>query len=111
MVWEDGTLRHKFGWHTDAQSQEYEDFLAQYLTALTDFLKEQGLQDKVFFHISDEPEEDILEDYKKAREMVLPYIQGFHTIDALSDIGFCEKGLVDLFAPGTNCMEPFLERG
>ena len=36
---------------------------------------------------------------------------GFHTIDALSDVGFCEKGLVDLFAPGTNCMEPFLERG
>lgn len=111
MVWEDGTLRHKFGWHTDAQSPEYADFLAQYLTALTDFLKEQGLQDKVFFHISDEPGEEILENYKKAREMVLPYIQGFHTIDALSDIGFCEKGLVDLFAPGTNCMEPFLERG
>lgn len=111
MVWEDGTLRHKFGWHTDAQSPEYADFLAQYLTALTDFLKEQGLQDKVFFHISDEPGEEILEDYKKAREMVLPYIQGFHTIDALSDVGFCEKGLVDLFAPGTNCMEPFLERG
>ena len=111
MVWEDGTLRHKFGWHTDAQSPEYADFLAQYLTALTDFLKEQGLQDNVFFHISDEPGEEILEDYKKAREMVLPYIQGFHTIDALSDVGFCEKGLVDLFAPGTNCMEPFLERG
>ena len=55
MVWEDGTLHHKFGWHTDAQSPEYADFLAQYLTALTDFLKEQGLQDKVFFHISDEP--------------------------------------------------------
>ena len=111
MVWEDGTLHHKFGWHTDAQSPEYADFLAQYLTALTDFLKEQGLQDKVFFHISDEPGEEILEDYKKAREMVLPYIQGFHTIDALSDVGFCEKGLVDLFAPGTDCMEPFLERG
>ena len=75
MVWEDGTLHHKFGWHTDAQSPEYADFLAQYLTALTDFLKEQGLQDKVFFHISDEPGEEILEDYKKAREMVLPYIQ------------------------------------
>ena len=49
MVWEDGTLRHKFGWHTDAQSPEYADFLAQYLTALTDFLKEQGLQDNVVF--------------------------------------------------------------
>ena len=55
MVWEDGTLRHKFGWHTDAQSPEYADFLAQYLTALTDFLKEQGLQDQSLFHISDEP--------------------------------------------------------
>lgn len=110
MAWENGEYRRIFGWETDADSGEYVEFLAQYLTALTGFLKEEGLQERTFFHISDEPEQRDLESYQKARETVLPYIEGFQTIDALSDPLFYEKGLVELFAPANDHIEPFLER-
>ena len=110
MAWENGEYRRIFGWETSADGEEYAGFLAQYLTALTGFLKEEGLQDRTFFHISDEPSENDLESYKKARELVLPYIKGFQTIDALSDPLFYERGLVELFAPANDHIEPFLEK-
>ena len=110
MAWENGEYRRIFGWETAADGEEYAGFLAQYLTALTGFLKEEGLQDRTFFHISDEPSENDLESYEKARELVLPYIKGFQTIDALSDPLFYERGLVELFAPANDHIEPFLEK-
>lgn len=110
MAWENGEYRRIFGWETSADEADYVEFLAQYLTALTGFLKEEGLQDKTFFHISDEPSQNDLEYYQKAREIVLPYIKGFQTVDALSDLLFYEKGLVELFAPANDHIEPFLEK-
>lgn len=110
MAWENGEYRRIFGWETDAEGAEYAEFLAQYLTALTGFLKKEGLQERTFFHISDEPDQRDLESYKKARETVLPYIEGFKTIDALSDPLFYERGLVELFAPANDHIEPFLEK-
>lgn len=110
MAWENGEYRRIFGWETAADGEEYAEFLACYLPALTGFLKEEGLQDRTFFHISDEPEQKDLESYKKAREIVLPYLEGFRTIDALTDPLFYEQGLVDLFAPSNNRIEPFLEK-
>ena len=45
MAWENGEYRRIFGWETSADGADYVEFLAQYLTALTGFLKEEGLQD------------------------------------------------------------------
>lgn len=42
IVRENGEDKKLFGWHTDAASDEYKDFLHAYLTALKDFIKENG---------------------------------------------------------------------
>ena len=92
VVNEDGEDKKLFGWHVDAHGDMYKNFLSQYLPALTAHLKDLGIADKCYFHISDEPsaEEDKpdLENYRKAREFVTPYLKDFKIMDALSSIDF-----------------------
>ncbi len=99
-----------FGWHVKADSAEYRDFLAQFLPALTAFLKAEGVAEQTYFHISDEPNfEKHFESYRTACEIATPYLQGFHRMDALSNYEFYETGLVETPVPGSNHMAPFLE--
>lgn len=107
---ENGARVRCFGWDTPAASKEYKDFLAQLLPALTAFLKRAGLEGRVIFHISDEPEDKHLEAYREAREAVLPYLDGFPLYDALSDTAYFDKGLVDHPIAATNHIEGFLQR-
>lgn len=109
-VIENGARVRAFGWDTPADSKEYKDFLAQMLPALTAYLKRAGLEGKVIFHVSDEPEDKHLEAYKSARESVLPYLDGFPLYDALSDPAYFDKGLVDHPIAATNHIEAFLQR-
>ena len=66
--------RRIFGWDTPAAAGAYGAFLGQMLPALTRFFREQGLEGKVFFHLSDEPGEEHLDDYRRAKELVKPYL-------------------------------------
>lgn len=109
-VVENGSTLRLFGWDTPASSPAYREFLAQFLPALTGYFRRTGLEGKVVFHISDEPEEKDLEAYKKARESVLPYLDGFPLYDALSDTAFFDKGLVSNPIAATNHIEGFLQR-
>lgn len=104
----DGEVRRIFGWDTPAASPEYADFLRQYLTALTAHLREIGVADKCWFHISDEPRPEMLEDYNRAKAIVAPYLEGFAIRDALSDFEFYQKGVVRTPIVATNHIEPFL---
>ena len=72
-------------------------------------MSEKNLLDKTFFHISDEPREEHIEEYEKARLSVLPYLKDCKIIDALSDYKFYEKGLVDIPVCAINHIEPFIE--
>lgn len=83
-----------FGWETDAASKEYGDFLKQYLTALIRFLKDKDLESKIFFHISDEPKDTMMEDYKKATAQVREILKPYNSGDALSHYCFYEDGTV-----------------
>ena len=47
--------RRCFGWETDADSDEYIDFLTQLAAALVPFLERQGVKDRCYLHVSDEP--------------------------------------------------------
>ncbi len=104
-----GKKEKKFGWHTDADDSEYIKFLGAFLPELTKYLKEKGVSENTYFHISDEPVNAHLKSYKKAFEIVSPYIKGFKRLDALSDVDFYKKGLVEVPVPGTNHIEPFLK--
>ena len=72
-----------FGWHTPAVG-EYTKFLESFLPQLTAKLREWGIADATYFHISDEPREEHLESYKAAKESLGNMLDGFHTFDALS---------------------------
>lgn len=107
---EGGVRRRLFGWDTPAASPAYQGFLAQMLPALTGHLREMGLEGRVVFHISDEPEEKDLPSYQAAREAALPYLGGFPLYDALSDTAFYDRGLVDHPIAATNHISGFLQR-
>ena len=105
----DGEVRRIFGWNTPSDSPEYAAFLAQYLTALTAHLRKAGIAEKCWFHISDEPRAEMLEDYNRAKATVAPYLAGFPIRDALSDLEFYRQGVVQTPIVATNHIEPFLE--
>ncbi len=109
----DGKEEKLFGWHTAAQGEAYRTFLAAFLPKLTDRLEKMGIAQQCYFHISDEPSlkrEHDFENYKAAKEFLAPYLQGFKMVDALSNIEFYDKGLIDTPICATNHIEPFMER-
>lgn len=109
-IWitEDGEEKLLFGWHVPAKSQEYRDFLTQFLPALIDWLKKEGIKDRCWFHISDEPHAEHIENYQYARDLIVPLIDGCTTMDALSDYDFYERGLVQIPVTKNDRIEPFL---
>ncbi|MCU6712637.1 DUF4091 domain-containing protein [Paenibacillus sp. J5C_2022] len=104
-----GSEQRIFGWETDAAGEEYAGFLNQFLPQLVTFIKDRGLQDAVYFHVSDEPHIDHLEQYKRASELLRRHLDGFKFIDALSDYSFYEHGLVEIPVPSNDHIDPFLE--
>ncbi|NOU75469.1 DUF4091 domain-containing protein [Paenibacillus sp. LMG 31458] len=111
MAMEQGEWKQIFGWETDASGEAYRLFLTQMLPSLTKWIHENGIAEKSFFHISDEPTIDHLESYGNASRMVREYLNDFPIIDALSDYDFYEKGLVKNPVPANDHMESFLENG
>lgn len=108
MAVKDGKYQQIFGWDTDSAKEEYRDFLHQFFTALKQELKELGIEDRAYFHISDEPEKAHMESFRKAWESVAEDLEGFQVIDALSDYGFYREGLVRQPVCAVNHMEPFM---
>ena len=107
----DGQETRVFGWETDAVSPEYADFLAAYIPALRAFFASRGLEDRVLWHISDEPNDSCLESYRAARQQVAGLLSGCKVMDALSSFAFWQKGVVDRPIVSNDHIEPFLEAG
>ncbi|MFC5650706.1 DUF4091 domain-containing protein [Paenibacillus solisilvae] len=111
MAVENGVLTRIFGWDTDAAGESYKSFLGQFLPQLTAFLRENGLERRSYFHVSDEPSLEHLPWYSSASELLQTYLSDFPVIDALSNIEYYDKGLVSNPIPASNHIGPFLERG
>lgn len=106
----DGEPRKLFGWETDAAGEAYASFLAQLLPELVSFIRETGMEKRVYFHVSDEPHIEHLDAYAAAAGILNNHVGTFPRIDALSDIAFYERGLLPTPVPATDRIEPFLER-
>jgi len=106
---ENGIERKIFGWETDATGDTYKSFLDQFLPELVTFIKQQGIENRVYFHVSDEPNIDHLESYKNASDIIHGHLSDFPIMDALSDYDFYKEGLVRNPIPSNNHIEPFLE--
>ncbi len=101
-------LKTLFSWDTPAISEAYADFLADFLPALITQLKQLGIKEKTYFHVSDEPSLEQLENYRAAREMIVPYLDGCPVIDALSSYEFYQQDLVSIPVVAEDHLEPFL---
>ena len=108
---ENGRIRKIFGWKDSASGRKYRNFLDQFLPALVAFIDRQGLRRRCFFHVSDEPHEEHLEQFARAAGIVHRHLEGFPFIDALSNIEFFDRGLVHQPIPAINHIKPFVERG
>lgn len=110
MVEEDGKTDYLFGWHIAADSDLYVNFLKQYIGAISKALVDEGIDQKTYFHISDEPVLENMETYKRASELIRPLIGNSKTFDALSSYEFYEKGLVECPVTVIDHIHEFLDK-
>lgn len=109
MATVDGEYKKIFGWETDAHGEEYGEFLNKFLIALLDFLKAKGVDKMCWFHISDEPNIEHMENYLKAKKQIQNVLEGYPILDALSDFEFYKTGAVMNPVPANCHIKPFLE--
>ncbi len=104
----DGNEQRIFGWETDAAGPEYGAFLRQYIPALRAVFREEGLEDRVWWHISDEPNATQLNSYLATKNQVADVLQGANMMDALSHYEFYRDGLVPTPVVATTSLRDFL---
>jgi len=84
-----------FGSETDAFGEEYRAFLRSYLKAFLAFAKEEGISERLIFHISDEPTLSQLENYRRAKNAIADLLEGYVVADAMSHTEFYTEGLLN----------------
>ncbi len=104
-----GKQEKLFGWDTDAAGEEYRRFIKVFILRLKAFLKKEGYLSRCWFHVSDEPNASVEENYRKASECLREALGDLPVMDALSNYSFYEKGLVPCPIPSLDHIEPFLE--
>lgn len=97
---------------TPATSPIYRQFLAQLLPELKRFLDAEGLLERSFFHLSDEPQgAEQLENYRAARHILRELAPWMKVMDALSETSFAKEGLSDMPIPTIDHEEAFRKEG
>lgn len=104
----DGVRKRIFGWDTKASGREYREFLTAFAAAFKPYIYAQGIENDIYFHVSDEPMPRVIRSYRKAASLVSELFGEFHMIDALSDFKFYKKGLIKLPIPANDHIEPFI---
>lgn len=105
----DGVEKKIFGWHVEAYTGEYKKFLDAFLPQLRSYITKQGIAGDSYFHVSDEPNHNFLENYCKASKLLEKHLKGLKMIDALSEVEFFRKGYVQLPVPSESHLHDFLE--
>jgi len=106
----DSTGSHIFGWETDADGDDYIDFLRQFAAALVPFLEQQGVKDRCYLHVSDEPGMGDIDCYARHAALIKRIFPGMKIIDALSNVEFYEQGLLERPIPSNNHVWLFIDR-
>lgn len=105
----DGQLRQIFGPADASDGEPYQNFLSQLLPALTAEIEALGIREQVVFHLSDEPQLQHLPLYRKLKEKLMTYLDGYVIMDALSDYDFYRDGVCQHPVVASNHVTPFLE--
>lgn len=104
-----GRTKKLFGWNDKACGEKYAHFLGTFLPKLRQRLIDEGLYERCRFHISDEPNDRCIDNYKRAKEIFRKYMPDAIITDALSHYDFYKDGLVDSAICGTDAIDVFLE--
>ena len=108
MATVDGEYKRIFGWDTKATGEEYTSFLHQYLDALIPHLKEMGIDDSFYYHISDEPRAEHMDNYLAAKAVVYDRLKNYHFFEALSHIELYKEGAVPTPVAITDTVSQFV---
>lgn len=113
-VFEKGEKILKFGRHTAANDIEYHKFLEQFLPALVETFRGEGVADRLWFHISDEPRKEDEESYTYAKNVAYNILKRLDLkplrfMDALCDYNFYQNGALDHPVVAIDFLEPFIE--
>lgn len=111
MAHTDDGYKRIFGWDVTADSCEYKQFLSAFIPAIVEFFEKLNLKDRLYFHISDEPEKKHKEAYTYAKSVVAPLVGDCKIIDALSDYEFYSEGIVENPVVGIDFIHDFLNHG
>lgn len=98
-----------FGWETDAAGEEYSAFLQAFIPDFLAHMKKRGDDKRCYFHISDEPNRENLQQYIKSKNTVKELLKGYPVMDALSNPEFYRLGVVTTPIVATNHIKPFIE--
>ncbi len=107
----DGEEKRIFGWDTEALSEAYKNFLAAFLPRLREWLTEKGYYGRCYFHISDEPNENVFEHYKACHDFVKGLLPDVKFVDAMSHYEYYAQGVVDLPFVSLGASDSFIEKG
>lgn len=111
MATVNGEYKRIFGWETDAAGEEYVTFLRAFIGAFLAHMKARGDDKRCYFHISDEPKVEHLEQYLKDKNAIADLLEGYPIMDALSNYEFYQQGIVKTPIPSNNHIKPFLDGG
>lgn len=111
MATADGAYKRIFGWDTDATGAEYTEFLRTFLPDFLSHMKARGDDKRCLFHVSDEPSEEHLPQYKASKAIVEDLLEGYIIMDALSDFSFYKEGVVKTPIPANTAIQPFIDAG
>ncbi len=110
--WVDGKAVMLWPPDADGHGPMFHNFLKQFLPEFHKFLVAEGILEKSFFHISDEPGEgEHLENYKKARAFLrenAPWMDG-KIMDALSSVEYGRQKLTDIPIPIISAAQPYID--
>lgn len=104
-----GVEKQIFGWKTWAASKKYTSFLTQLSVALKAFIEKEGIKERCFFHVSDEPSLNDYRSYSKRAKLIAELFPDYRVIDALSDLTFYKKGAIKTPVPSTTHADHFVE--
>ena len=104
-----GEKEQIFGWKIDSDSAEYIKFIDSFLPKLVEWITEEGLDNQVYFHVSDEPELENLEHYKKLVSILKRHLADFKMFDALSNPEFYREAVVETPVVSVDHIDEFLD--
>ncbi len=103
----DGEEKTIFGWDTKAGSKAYVTFLTAFAAEFNKEVKDLGIKDMCYLHVSDEPSLQQISSYRRAAKIIKELFPGYKTFDALSDFDFYKKGLIKTPVPNVGELDVF----